>query len=322
VLEQQCPPALARAAHESGETGAAWQQMVALAPKVAIAEDRANGLGAVELCLIAEELGRAVAPGPFLATATQLAPLLQEAGASALAERLLRRVASGQLTGTVAVAEHDRWDLAAISSSARPLAGGYRLEGRKSAVFDGGSAEEIAVIARAEAGLGVFLVPRAAVKAQPRTSVDPTLPLADLVLDGVAVQADRVLVPPGPAAERAVTRAVEVAAVALALATVGTCRRIFERTLEYAKVRRQYERPIGSLPGAQAPPRGPVSGGRARHRARLLRGAHACRGRPAPRRGDGARQGRGGACQRLVVGEGSSCTAASASPGSTTSTSG
>jgi len=250
VLEQQCPPALVRAVHERGETGAAlWQQLVALAwPGVAIAEEQGGlGLGAVELCLIAEELGRAVAPGPFLATATQLAPLLQEAGASPLAERLLRRIAAGQLTGTVAVAEHDRWDLAAIACHVRPVSGGYRLEGRKSAVFDGASAEEIAVIARTDAGLGVFLVPGAAVKAQPRTTVDPTLALSDLVLDGVAVQADRMLVPPGPAVEGKVTRALEVATVALALATVGCCRRIFELTLEYAKVRRQYERPIGSF---------------------------------------------------------------------------
>ena len=250
VLEEQCPPALARAVHERGETGAVlWQQMVALGwPGVAIAEEHGGlGLGAVELCLVAEELGRAVAPGPFLATATQLAPLLQEVVGSPLAERLLRRIAEGRLTGSVAVAEDDRWDLATIACRARPVSGGYRFEGKKTAVFDGASAEEIAVIARTEAGLGVFLVPGAAVKAQPRQLIDPTLPLADLVLDGVAVQADRVLVPPGPATERAAERALEVATVALALATAGTCRRIFELTLQYAKDRRQYERPIGSF---------------------------------------------------------------------------
>src|SRR5574339_518553 len=105
VLEEQCPPALPRAVHERGETGAAlWQQMVALAwPGLAIAEAQGGlGLGAVELCLVTEELGRAVAPGPFLATATQYAPLLQEAGTSALAYERLARVASGALTGSVA----------------------------------------------------------------------------------------------------------------------------------------------------------------------------------------------------------------------------
>jgi alkylation response protein AidB-like acyl-CoA dehydrogenase len=102
-------------------------------------------------------------------------------------------------------------------------------------------------VARADAGLGVFVVPGAAVKAAPRTLLDPTLALADLLLEDVAVPAERVLIAPGPAAERAVVRALEVATVALALATIGTCRRIFELTLEYAKLRRQYGRPIGSF---------------------------------------------------------------------------
>ena len=258
VLDEQCPPALPRAVHERGETGAAlWRRMVDLAwPGVAIAEAQGGlGLGAVELCLVAEELGRAVAPGPFLATATQYAPLLQEAGASALAHEpgralaheRLARVAAGALTGTVALAEDDRWDLAGVACRARRAGAGFVLSGRKTGVFDGATADEIAVVARGDEGLAVFLLPGTALKAKPRTLLDPTLALADLALDDVAVPAERVLLAPGPAVERAVARALEVATVALALATAGACRRIFELTLEYAKVRRQYDRPIGSF---------------------------------------------------------------------------
>ena len=250
VLSEQCPPALPRAVHEQGETGAAlWQQMVELAwPGIAIAEAQGGlGLGAVELCVVAEELGRAVAPGPFLATATHYAPLLQAAGASDLAHERLARVAEGALTGTVALAEDDRWDLARVACRAERSGDGYRISGRKTGVFDGASADEIAVVARGERGLGVFLVPGAAAKPAPRTLLDPTLALADLALDGVAVPAEHALLAPGPEVECAVARALEVATVALALATVGACRRIFEWTLDYAKVRRQYERPIGSF---------------------------------------------------------------------------
>jgi alkylation response protein AidB-like acyl-CoA dehydrogenase len=250
VLEEQCPPALPRAVHERGETGAAlWRQMVELAwPGVAIAEAQGGlGLGAVELCLVAEEMGRAVAPGPFLATATQYAPLLQEAGASALAHEHLSRVAEGALTGTVALAEHDRWELERMACRARRVGGGFVLSGRKTGVFDGATADEVAVVARGDGGLGVFLVPGSALKAEPRTLLDPTIALADLALDDVTVPAERVLLAPAPATERAVSRALEVATVALALATAGACRRIFELTLEYAKVRRQYDRPIGSF---------------------------------------------------------------------------
>ncbi len=78
--------------------------------------------------------------------------------------------------------------------------------------------------------------------------VDPTTPLADLALDGVTVPPDRVLVAPGAAGVAgALDRAGQEATVALAAATVGACRAIFERTVDYAKVREQYGRPIGSF---------------------------------------------------------------------------
>jgi alkylation response protein AidB-like acyl-CoA dehydrogenase len=249
VLEEECPPAVPRAVHEHGERAEAlWQQMVALSwPGIAIDEAHGGlGLGAVELCLLSEELGRAVAPAPFLATATQFAPILQEAREAPLAKELLGRVAEGGLVGTLALAEDDRWELDRIACQADEAEGGFRLSGRKSGVFDGTTAEEIAVVARAEAGLGVFLLPAGAGKAEPRTLLDPTLALADLVLDGASVPKERVLLAPGEA-DAALARTLDLATTAFALATVGCCRRIFEFTLEYAKVRRQYDRPIGSF---------------------------------------------------------------------------
>ncbi len=249
VLEEECPPAVPRAVHERAERAdALWRQMVSLSwPGLAIDEAHGGlGLGPVELCLVAGELGRAVAPAPFLATATQFAPLLREAGSAPLAGELLGRVAELGLVGTLAVAEDDRWELGRIACRAEPGAGGFVLRGRKSGVFDGATAEEIAVVARAPAGLGVFLVPAGVAKPEPRTLLDPTLALADLVFDGVAVPAERVLLAPGEA-DAALARTLELATTAFALATVGSCRRIFEMTLEYVKVRRQYDRPIGSF---------------------------------------------------------------------------
>jgi alkylation response protein AidB-like acyl-CoA dehydrogenase len=248
-LEEECPPAVPRAVHEDGERAEAlWRQIVALSwPGIAIDEAHGGlGLGPVELCLIAEELGRAVAPVPFLATATQFAPLLHEARGVPLAEELLRRVAEGGLVGTLAVAEDDRWELLCVGCRAEAVADGFQLSGRKTGVFDGATAEEIAVVARADAGLGVFLCPAGAGKVEPRTLLDPTLAVADLVLDGVSVPKERVLLPPGEA-DAALTRTLELATTAFAMATAGCCRRIFEVTLEYTKVRQQYDRPIGSF---------------------------------------------------------------------------
>jgi alkylation response protein AidB-like acyl-CoA dehydrogenase len=122
------------------------------------------------------------------------------------------------------------------------------LDGVKSHVVDGATATELAVVARGEAGLGVFVVPGAAVTATPVAVIDPTLPIATVALAGVEVGGERVLVEPGdPAAARVVARVLEEATTALALSTVATCRAIFEVTLQYAKDRGQFGRPVGSF---------------------------------------------------------------------------
>lgn len=257
VLAGVCPPAAVRAVYEGkGDVSAIWARMVELYwPALAIAEEHGGlGLGFVEVALVAEELGRAVVPGPFLATVTQFAPAVRELGGDgALAAELLGRVAAGEVTGTVALAEGGSWEAAAVATTAEQTADGWVLNGAKSAVLDGADADEVLVVARATRtsgadGLGAFVVPRSDLAATPRTVVDPTLPLADLVLDGVVIPRDRVLAVPGTAGVAdALDRAGHEATVALAASTVGACRVIFEQTVEYAKVREQYGRPIGSF---------------------------------------------------------------------------
>jgi alkylation response protein AidB-like acyl-CoA dehydrogenase len=257
VLTGVSPPAAVRAVYEGkGDAAAVWARMVELHwPALAIPEAHGGlGMGFVEVAIVAEELGRAVAPGPFLATVTQFVPAVREVGAgSALAADLLSRAAEGTMTGTVALAESGRWDVAAVGTTATEAGDGWVLHGSKDAVLDGAVADEVLVVARAMGtsgtdGLGVFVVPRSGVTATPRTVVDPTLALADVVLDGVVVPPDRVLAAPGtPGVAAALDRAAQEATVALAASTVGACRTIFETTLAYAKVREQYGRPIGSF---------------------------------------------------------------------------
>lgn len=257
VLASACPPAFVRATFEGeGDAAALWAQMVELYwPALAIAEEHGGlGLGFVEVALVAEELGRVVAPGPFLATVTQFAPAVREVGAGgSLASDLLARVAAGEVTGTVALAERGRWSPAAVAATATEVDGAWALAGVKDAVLDGATADEVVVIARAPgtsgaSGLSAFVVPGAQLAATPRRTADPTLPLADVTLDGVVVPADRVLAAPGTdGVAAALDRAGQEATVALAVVTVGACRTVFETTLEYTKVREQYGRPIGSF---------------------------------------------------------------------------
>jgi alkylation response protein AidB-like acyl-CoA dehydrogenase len=234
VLSSVCPPAAVRAVYEGkGDVASIWARMVELDwPALALPEAHGGlGMGFVEVALVAEELGRAVVPGPLLATVTQFVPLVREVGGdSPLAADLLRRVAAGELTGTVALAESGRWDPSAVSTVATASAGtegAWELRGTKDAVLDGADADEVLVVARAagtsgDDGLGVFAVPRAQIEATARKVADPTLAIADVVLDGVVVPPDRVLAAPGtPGVAAALDRAGQEAAVALAAVTVG-----------------------------------------------------------------------------------------------------
>ncbi len=252
VLASACPPAVVRAVYEDGATGAdLWASLVALDwPAIGIAEEHGGlGLGFLEMGIVVEELGRVVAPSPFLATVTQLAPLLRECGRV----DLLPRIADGSLTGTVAVAEQGRWQLDAVATTTVRSGEGWVLSGEKSHVVDGTTADEVAVIARLDGtagveGVGAFLVPGASARATSVPVMDPTMPLANLVLDGVEVGADRVLIEPGdPRAVAMIERSIQEATTAISLSTIATCRAIFEVTLQYAKDREQFGRPIGSF---------------------------------------------------------------------------
>jgi alkylation response protein AidB-like acyl-CoA dehydrogenase len=97
-------------------------------------------------------------------------------------------------------------------------------------------------------GLGVFVVPGAQVESRPIEVIDPTQPIAEVSLHDVEVPAARVLAVPGdPRTAVAIARAVQEATAALAIGLCGTCRSIFDITLQYAKDREQFGRPIGSF---------------------------------------------------------------------------
>ncbi|HKA15333.1 MAG TPA: acyl-CoA dehydrogenase family protein [Myxococcota bacterium] len=211
------------------------------------------GLGFAQLGLVVEQHGRFIAPGPFLATVTQFTPLVREAGDAAQQQRFAGAAASGGLTGALAIdqgraAEHELGD----SLRARRDGGAWVLEGQRDFVLDGDCADEIAVAARVGAGdgVGLFVVPQGAVEAKRVVALDASRPLAHLRFDGVRVEPDRVLGTPGAGA-RALGRALEHATVAAALECVGTCHTLMERTVEYAKHRRQFERPIGAFQAVQ-----------------------------------------------------------------------
>jgi len=256
MLARECPMSLVREVVEKGTTpDALWSQMVELGwPALTVPEPAGGlGMGTVELAVVVEELGRVLAPGPFVPTVTQFAPVVAEAGSPEQQERFLGGIAAGELTGTLALVEESgSIDAGHVTTTATPDGDGFVLEGAKEMVVEASTADEIAVIARTpgtqgDDGAGAFVVSRADVRLDPVDALDATRPLARVALDGVRIGADRALGDPGPATAAAVRRAVEVAATALAVETVGAAQAIFDITLAYAKQREQFGAPIGSF---------------------------------------------------------------------------
>jgi alkylation response protein AidB-like acyl-CoA dehydrogenase len=256
MLVGECTPSFVRAVVEEGaSTDALWKHMCELGwPALTIAEEHGGlGLGSVELAVVLEELGRVLAPGPFVPTVTQFAPFVREAGTEEQRARFLAPLAEGTLTGTLALTEeHAGLDVAAITATATPAGGGWQLRGRKTGVLGADLADQIVVIARVDTGdegdgVAAFVVPATAVEIVPLAAMDATRGLATLVLDGASIDADRLLGAPGPDTEQAIAHALDEAIVALALECVGTCQAIFDMTLEYAKHREQFGAPIGSF---------------------------------------------------------------------------
>jgi len=252
VLARECTRGVVRAVAEgSGTADTLWDRMVELGwPALTVPEEHGGlGMGVVEAAIVCEELGRVLAPVPFLSTVTQFVALLREVGD---AERL-GAVAAGALTGTLALAEPSgSFDPVDVTATARPDGDGFKLGGTKTYVFDGDRVDELAVVARAPLttgtdGLGVFTVRRADATVERMTGLDLTRRLATVTLDGVRVGPDAVLAPPRPETAEFLRRVLHEATTAVAVDTVGACQTIFDDTLEYAKQREQFGVPIGSF---------------------------------------------------------------------------
>ena len=249
VLDAEAPPELARAVAD-GEPGAEefWKTLVGLDwPAMALPEAAGGlGYGWVELAIVLEEMGRHAAPGPFVATVTQFAPVIAETAAAGEAAARLAPVAAGETTGTLALDEGSgTWDPADVEAAARPEGDELVLSGTKRYVVDGATADEIAAVVRLDGELRVVVVPGSAVHAVEVNPVDPGVRHATVTLDGVRVPAGR-LIGRGDAAA-AVARALEESVTAVAAVTLGACQRIFDIDNAYAKERIQFGVPIGSF---------------------------------------------------------------------------
>ena len=204
------------------------------------------GYGLAELAIVLEEMGRSLMPTPFFSTIGLAAQTLLASGDDQACRRYLPGIAAGELTATVAVCdENGSWDLSDITMLALRDEGDWRLSGTKMFVIDGQTADVILVIARADDGLGLFAIDRNAsgLSTTRLDALDPTRRLARMDLQDCRVQ--RI----GPAGDAApfLRRALDVATAALAAEQLGGAQACLDAAVDYAKIRVQFNRPIGSF---------------------------------------------------------------------------
>ncbi|GAA2715506.1 MULTISPECIES: acyl-CoA dehydrogenase family protein [Streptomyces] len=270
LLAGHAPPPKVRAAAEApaGYDEDLWRRLakeVGLAGLVVERQHGGAGCGPVELALAFEETGRALLPSPLLATCALAAPLVAALGTSRQRDALLPRLAGGDLTGTLVVPcgtlpaalgltgpQDGEWAGGARSGGvqARRTPTGWRLYGEAPQVLDGHSAGLLLVAARAGGPVRPCVLLFAVDPEQSRVrrtrlvTMDQTRPQARLEFRDAEAE------PLGPDAADARAPLVALAGgvtAALAAEAVGAAERVLELTVEYARMREQFGRPIGSF---------------------------------------------------------------------------
>lgn len=245
-LSDVSPLGVARRVLEDPATGfdeALWKRIAEQGWCGAAIPEAYGGLefGYVELCALAEELGRAIAPVPFASSVYQFAETLLHAGSETQKLELLPRIASGELIGTVAFSEGPGV-LVADRIAVRYRNGA--LSGTKVPVTDGDAAHWAAVLALGDDGPGLYLVDLTGDGVTRRSvdTIDPSRGTAAITFQGAAAE---LLGVPGKGQEQ-LARIHDRAAVMLAFEQLGGADRALEMARDYALERYAFGRQIGS----------------------------------------------------------------------------
>jgi acyl-CoA dehydrogenase len=250
MLRERCPTTVVRAVLESDSTldQTVWQSLVEMGlPGVATPEAYGGaGAGYLELCVIAEELGRSLAPVPFSSTVYLGTEAFLLAGSEDQKLQWLPKLASGELLAALALAEGKGSASYSKMTSRSTVIDGLQctLQGRKASVMDG-MAADIAIVAAKDDQeiIGLYLVDlnQAGVKREIEPSLDDSRPLAVIEFEGAV--AERLASADGEALQTLLDRA----AVLFAFEQIGGAQAALDMGVAYAKERKAFGRPIGSF---------------------------------------------------------------------------
>jgi len=250
-LAEKCPPRAVRNVLEGKDSydRDLWKALAGMGFLGVSIPEKFGGAGAgyLELCVIAEEIGRALAPVPFASTVCLAAEALLIAGSEAQKQKWLPAIASGDAIGTLALFEGSGKPSA---KAIKLAASGGVLNGIKKPVPDGAIADFAIVAARAgpsgrESDIALFLVDTKAggVEAKPVDNIDPSRSQAELIFRDCRAE----LLGPATDGWNILSHLMDRAAVLMAFEQIGGADRALEMARDYALDRIAFGRPIGSF---------------------------------------------------------------------------
>ena len=262
-LENECTSTVVRQrmAEPAGVTDESWAKLAEQGWLGLIYPEEygGSGLGFVDLAVLMEEMGRAVMPGPFFSTVLLGGLTIGEAGSAEQKKEWLGKIAGGAAKVALAWTEPNaRWDAAGVTLTAKPGGGGWVLSGAKLFVLDAHLADAIVVVARtangkqSEHGVSLFLVPRgtAGLETKLLPTMDQTRKQCEVVLRDVHVPVGALL-GARDGGWAPLSRVVERATVALCAEMCGGAQKVLDMTVDYAKIRVAFGKPIGAYQGVK-----------------------------------------------------------------------
>jgi alkylation response protein AidB-like acyl-CoA dehydrogenase len=250
-LEAKSPESAVREQMETerGFDADVWSQMaeqLGLQSLIVPEEYGGQGFGFVELIVVLEEMGRFLLCAPFFSTAVLATNTLLQAGDDAACAAHLPGIAAGTTIATLALTEpNGRWDAEGIEATATASGDSWTIDGTKMFVIDGHVADLVLVAARTAAGVSLFAVDgtAAGLTRTALPTMDQTRKQAKLEFSGTPAT----LVGTDGTGWDVISNVLDLAAVALAAEQVGGAQACLDMAVEYAKVRVQFGRPIGSF---------------------------------------------------------------------------
>lgn len=256
-LSTECPLAEVRRLSETDTAfdSGLWRKIAGQGWTGILFDERygGSGMSMVDMAAVLEEMGRALIPGPYLSTALLAGAVIDHAASEAHKQNYLTAICNGDAKWTLALLEeHASWSPDAVRMTAMHDGSGYALTGNKLFVPDAGVADFLVCAASAEDELGLFAVPAhtPGLHIELMPSLDRTRPLYAVSFENVEVRPEGLLAH-GDRARAGLQYALDVAATALAAEMVGGMQRLLDITVEYAKTRKQFGKPIGEFQAVQ-----------------------------------------------------------------------